>query len=62
MWDSFTPLPGSSQNHHGFQMEAFASVVDNGVPTSWSPHAGDVSAVNQGWNGFGGHGHGGHVM
>ncbi|RDI83128.1 hypothetical protein Vi05172_g6879 [Venturia inaequalis] len=62
MWDSFTPLPGSTQNHHGFQMEAFANVVGDGVASSWSPHAGDVSAANQGWNGFAGHGHGGHSM
>lgn len=48
MWDSFTPIPGSNQNHHGFQMEAF---VDNNG-SNWSPHTSDVSS-HHGWNGYG---------
>lgn len=52
MWDSFTPLPGSNQNHHGFQMEAF---VENNS-SNWSPHASDVPS-HQGWTEYG-HSHG----
>jgi hypothetical protein len=42
MWDSFTPIPGSNQNHHGFQMEAF---VDNNYTSEVSSH--------HGWSGYG---------